>query len=68
MCTASQKPLERQGVDASVAVVVQECDRLSGTESAINHLEHCGLDRVRDHGRGIFARAVALSVPATNLK
>ena len=35
-----------------------------GIESAINHLEHCGLDRVRDHGRSGFARAVALSVLA----
>lgn len=39
-----------------------------GVESAINHLEHCGLDRVRDHGRRGFARAVALSVLAANLK
>ena len=37
-------------------------------ESAISHLEHCGLDRVRDHGRQGFARAVALSVLAANLK
>ena len=37
-------------------------------ESAINHLEHCGLDRVRDHGRRGFARAVALSVLAANVK
>ncbi len=39
-----------------------------GIESAINHLEHCGLDRVRDHGKTGFARAVALSVLAANLK
>ena len=39
-----------------------------GIESAINHLEHCGLDRVRDHGHRGFARAVALSVVAANLK
>ena len=39
-----------------------------GIESAINHLEHCGLGRVRDHGRREFARAVALSVLAANLK
>ena len=42
--------------------------RHPGVESAINHLEHCGLDRVRDHGRRGFARAVALSVLAANLK
>ena len=39
-----------------------------GIEAAINHLEHCGLDRVRDHGERGFARAVALSVLAANLK
>ncbi|MDE2723344.1 MAG: ISNCY family transposase [Gemmatimonadota bacterium] len=39
-----------------------------GIEAAINHLEHCGLDRVRDHGKRGFARAVALSVLAANLK
>ena len=39
-----------------------------GVESAINHLEHCGLDRVRDHGERGFARAVALSILAANLK
>ena len=39
-----------------------------GIESAINHLEHCGLERVRDHGRSGFARAVALSVFTANLK
>ena len=39
-----------------------------GIESAINHLEHCGLDRVRDHGRSGSARAVALSVLVANLK
>ena len=37
-----------------------------GVESAINHLEHCRLDRVRDHGKRGFARAVALA--AGNLK
>ena len=37
-------------------------------ESAIHHLEHCGLDRVRDHGKRGFARAVGLSVLAANLK
>ena len=42
--------------------------RHPGVESAINHLEHCGLDRVRDHGRKGFARAAALSVLAANLK
>ena len=36
-------------------------------ESAINGLEHRGLDRVRSHGADGFARAVALSVLATNL-
>ena len=36
-------------------------------ESAINGLEHCGLDRVRSHGADGFARTVALSVLAANL-
>ena len=36
-------------------------------ESAINGLEHRGLNRVRHHGVDGFARAVALSVLATNL-
>lgn len=42
--------------------------RHPGIESAINHLEHCGLDRVRDHGKRGFARAVAISVLAANCK
>ena len=37
-------------------------------ESAINHLEHCGLNRVRSHGRAEFARTVSLSVLSANLK
>ncbi len=36
-------------------------------ESAINGLEHRGLDRVRIHGADGFARTVALSVLAANL-
>ena len=36
-------------------------------ESAINGLEHRGLDRVRSHGADGFARSVALSVLAANL-
>ena len=36
-------------------------------ESAINALEHRGLDRVRTHGADGFARTVALSVLAANL-
>ena len=36
-------------------------------ESAINHLEHRGLDRVRTRGADGFARTVALSVLAANL-
>ena len=38
-----------------------------GIESAINGLEHRGLDRVRSHGPDGFARAVSLSVLAANL-
>ena len=36
-------------------------------ESAINRLEHRGLDLVRTHGKEGFARTVALSILATNL-
>ena len=36
-------------------------------ESAINNLEHRGLDRVRSKGRKGFARSVALAVLALNV-
>ena len=36
-------------------------------ESAINNLEHRGLNRVRAHGKKGFARSVALSVVAANV-
>ena len=36
-------------------------------ESAINNLEHRGLDRVRSKGREGFARTVALAVVALNV-
>ena len=39
-----------------------------GVESAINHLEHCGLDRVHTHGAVGFERSVALSIVSANLK
>ncbi|MCY4312617.1 MAG: hypothetical protein OXD44_02785 [Gammaproteobacteria bacterium] len=42
--------------------------RHPGIESAISHLEHCGLGRVRTHGADGFARAVALSVLAASVK
>ncbi len=35
--------------------------------SAINNLEHRGLDRVGGHGKEGFARTVALAVPAANV-
>ena len=38
-----------------------------GVESAINNLEHRGLDRVRSKGKSGFARSVALSVLALNI-
>ena len=37
------------------------CQQHPAVESAINHLEHCGLGRVRAHGRRGFERAVVLS-------
>ncbi len=36
-------------------------------ESAINSLEHHGLDRVRTHGQAGFARTVALSILSYNI-
>ena len=41
--------------------------RHPAVESAINALEHRGLDRVRTHGADGFGRTVALSVLAANL-
>ncbi len=38
-----------------------------GVESAINSLEHKGLDRIRSKGKKGFARMVALSVLAANI-
>ena len=40
--------------------------RHPAVESAIHHLEHRGLDRVRSHGRDGFSRTVALAVLAAN--
>ena len=40
----------------------------SAVESAIHHLEHCGLDRVHTHGAVGFERSVALSIVSANLK
>ena len=40
----------------------------SAVESAINALEHCGLDRCRDHGIDRFKRYVALAILSRNLK
>ncbi len=39
----------------------------AAVESAINNLEHRGLDRVRSHGKKGFARTVALAVLAANV-
>ena len=39
----------------------------AAVESAINHLEHRGLDRVRSHGADGFAHTVAWSILAANL-
>ena len=60
----SSKALEHQ----SQTWFVEARRKHPGVESAINHLEHCGLDRVRNHGERGFARAVALSILAANLK
>ena len=42
-------------------------DDIPAVESAINALEHRGLDRVRTRGAEGFERTVALSVLAANL-
>ena len=39
----------------------------SAVESAINALEHCGLDRCRDYGLEGFKRYVALAIVARNI-
>ena len=46
---------------------VQARRRHPGIESAINHLNHCGLDRIRTHGLVGFERTVALGVVAANI-
>ena len=43
------------------------CRQHLAVESAINNLEHRGLDRVRSKGRKGFARSVALAVVALNV-
>ncbi len=39
----------------------------SAVESAINALEHCGMDRCRDYGLEGFKRYVALAIVARNI-
>ena len=58
----SQADREREGDDAFVAMRGQH----PAVESAINNLEHRGLDRVKAHGAKGFERVVALSVVAFN--
>ena len=61
----------RQGVaerEREEAQVFAEARRQHpAVESAINNLEHRGLDRVRSHGADGFAHTVALSILAANL-
>lgn len=59
----SQADREREGDDEFVAMRRQH----PAVESAINNLEHRGLDRVRAHGAEGFDRVVALSVVAFNI-
>ncbi len=54
---------ERERADAFEAARRQH----PAIESAINNLEHRGLNRVRAHGKEGFARSVALSVVAANV-
>jgi len=53
----------REGEETFVAMRRQH----PAVESAINNLEHRGLDRVRAHGSGGFERVVGLSVLAFNI-
>ena len=53
----------REGAETFVAL----CRKHSAVESAINTLEHRGLDRVRAYGAGGFERVVGLSVLAFNI-
>ena len=47
---------------------VQLRQKHSGVESAINALEHHGLDRCPDHGLDGFKRYVALAVVSRNIQ
>ena len=59
----SKADREREQGETFVAMRRQH----SAVESAINNLEHRGLDRVRSKGREGFARTVALAVVALNV-
>ncbi len=59
----SKADREREGDEEFVAMRRQH----PAVESAINNLEHRGLDRVRAFGAEGFARAVALSIVAFNI-
>ncbi len=59
----SKADREREGDEEFVAMRRQH----PAVESAINNLEHRGLDRVRAFGAEGFARAVALSILAFNI-
>ena len=56
----SRADILREGAAGFVAMR----KRHPAVESAINHLEHRGLDRVRAHGCGGFERVVGLSLLA----
>ena len=60
---ADRAAREREEAEAFTALRRQH----PAVESAINSLEHRGLDRVRSHGTDGFARMVALAVLAGNL-
>ena len=59
----SKADREREQGETFVAMRRQR----TAVESAINNLEHRGLDRVRSKGRKGFARSVALAVVALNV-
>lgn len=61
------KSVERQAEESSDVFVLLR-NKHSAVESAINELEHCGVNKVPDRGEEGFKRYVAYGVLAFNLK
>ena len=63
-----QESPECQGIGTRISAVVQGCPSETSEDCVGNHLGHCGMDRILDHGERGFARAVGLSFLSANLK